>query len=110
MFKSRRCPLPVMSRKEIQWKSAKTGEWDFYFSEIRFPSFEVSRSRIYCKTLYPYKQFCRDEAGAVVLRGHTDVVHDMRFIPQLDVLASVSSDKTMRVWRLNDYSCAAVYK
>ncbi|XP_067203538.1 TAF5-like RNA polymerase II p300/CBP-associated factor-associated factor 65 kDa subunit 5L isoform X2 [Linepithema humile] len=51
----------------------------------------------------------RSEAGAIILRGHTDVVHDLRFIPEADVLLSVSSDKDMRAWRLNDYSCAAVY-
>ncbi|XP_058796244.1 TAF5-like RNA polymerase II p300/CBP-associated factor-associated factor 65 kDa subunit 5L isoform X2 [Phymastichus coffea] len=50
-----------------------------------------------------------DQAGAIVLRGHSDVVHDMRFIGEPDVLLSVSSDKDMRAWRLNDYTCAAVY-
>ncbi|KAG7201944.1 hypothetical protein KM043_004649 [Ampulex compressa] len=49
------------------------------------------------------------EAGAVILRGHTDIVHDLRFIPESDILLSVSSDRDMRAWRLNDYSCAAVY-
>ncbi|XP_032676552.1 TAF5-like RNA polymerase II p300/CBP-associated factor-associated factor 65 kDa subunit 5L isoform X1 [Odontomachus brunneus] len=51
----------------------------------------------------------RSEAGAVILRGHTDVVHDLRFIPQSEILLSVSSDKDMRAWRLNDYSCATIY-
>ncbi|XP_066591296.1 TAF5-like RNA polymerase II p300/CBP-associated factor-associated factor 65 kDa subunit 5L isoform X2 [Prorops nasuta] len=50
-----------------------------------------------------------NEAGAVVLRGHTDVVHDLRFIPEAEVLVSVSSDKEMRAWRLSDYTCAAIY-
>ncbi|XP_014203949.1 TAF5-like RNA polymerase II p300/CBP-associated factor-associated factor 65 kDa subunit 5L [Copidosoma floridanum] len=50
-----------------------------------------------------------DEAGAIILRGHSDVVHDMRFIPEPEVLLSVSSDKDMRAWRLEDYTCAAVY-
>ncbi|XP_011633999.1 TAF5-like RNA polymerase II p300/CBP-associated factor-associated factor 65 kDa subunit 5L isoform X1 [Pogonomyrmex barbatus] len=49
------------------------------------------------------------EAGAIILRGHMDVVHDLRFIPEADILLSVSSDKDMRAWRLNDYSCAAIY-
>lgn len=52
----------------------------------------------------------RDEAGAIVLRGHSDVVHDMRFITEPEVLLSVSSDKDMRAWRLSDYTCAAVYR
>ena len=52
----------------------------------------------------------RDEAGAIVLRGHTDVVHDMRFISDPQVLLSVSSDKDMRAWNLNDYTCTAVYR
>lgn len=46
----------------------------------------------------------------MILRGHTDVVHDLRFIPESDILLSVSSDKDMRAWRLNDYTCAAIYR
>lgn len=57
-----------------------------------------------------YEQNFRDEAGAIVLRGHSDVVHDMRFITEAEVLLSVSSDKDMRAWRLGDYTCAAVYR
>ncbi|CAL7945827.1 unnamed protein product [Xylocopa violacea] len=49
------------------------------------------------------------EGGAVILRGHTDIVHDLRFIPESEILLSVSSDKDMRAWRLNDYTCAAIY-
>ncbi|KYQ48493.1 hypothetical protein ALC60_12441 [Trachymyrmex zeteki] len=51
----------------------------------------------------------RSEAGAIILRGHTDVVHDLRFIPEVDILLSVSSDKDMRAWKLNNYSCTAIY-
>ncbi|XP_011175839.1 TAF5-like RNA polymerase II p300/CBP-associated factor-associated factor 65 kDa subunit 5L [Solenopsis invicta] len=51
----------------------------------------------------------RSEAGAIILRGHTDVVHDLRFIPEVNILLSVSSDKDMRAWRLNNYSCTAIY-
>lgn len=55
--------------------------------------------------------FClRTEGGAVILRGHTDIVHDLRFIPESEILLSVSSDKDMRAWRLNDYTCAAIYR
>lgn len=46
----------------------------------------------------------------MILRGHTDIVHDLRFIPESDILLSVSSDKDMRAWRLNDYTCAAIYR
>ncbi|XP_072762235.1 TAF5-like RNA polymerase II p300/CBP-associated factor-associated factor 65 kDa subunit 5L [Anoplolepis gracilipes] len=59
--------------------------------------------------LNEHKSTVRSEAGAIILRGHTDVVHDLRFIPEADILLSVSSDNDMRAWRLNDYSCAAVY-
>lgn len=55
-------------------------------------------------------RYRRSEAGAVILRGHTDVVHDLRFIPESEILLSVSSDKDMRAWRLGDYSCAAIYR
>ncbi|XP_011864698.1 PREDICTED: TAF5-like RNA polymerase II p300/CBP-associated factor-associated factor 65 kDa subunit 5L [Vollenhovia emeryi] len=51
----------------------------------------------------------RSEAGAIILRGHTDVVHDLRFIPDVNILLSVSSDKDMRAWRLDNYSCTAIY-
>lgn len=51
-----------------------------------------------------------EESGAIILRGHTDIIHDMKFIADSEVLISVSSDKDMRAWRLNDYSCAAIYK
>ncbi|XP_015109884.1 TAF5-like RNA polymerase II p300/CBP-associated factor-associated factor 65 kDa subunit 5L [Diachasma alloeum] len=50
-----------------------------------------------------------EEAGAIVLRGHTDVIHDLKFVAQSSVLLSASSDKDMRAWSLSDYSCAAVY-
>lgn len=46
----------------------------------------------------------------MILRGHTDIVHDLRFIPESEILLSVSSDKDMRAWRLNDYTCAAIYR
>lgn len=45
-----------------------------------------------------------------ILRGHTDMVHDMRFIAESDVLLFVCSDKDMRACRLNHYICAAVYR
>ncbi|XP_011685804.1 PREDICTED: TAF5-like RNA polymerase II p300/CBP-associated factor-associated factor 65 kDa subunit 5L [Wasmannia auropunctata] len=62
----------------------------------------------FCK-LNEQESTVRSEAGAIILRGHTDVVHDLRFIPEVDILLSVSSDKDMRAWRLNNYSCTAIY-
>lgn len=77
--------------------------------DFREPSISLARS------VPPWSNFSennlfRDEAGAIVLRGHTDVIHDMRFVPNADLLLTVSSDKNMRVWRLHDYTCAAIYK
>ncbi|XP_043679744.1 TAF5-like RNA polymerase II p300/CBP-associated factor-associated factor 65 kDa subunit 5L isoform X2 [Vespula pensylvanica] len=76
--------------------------------DFREPSISLARS------VPPWSNFSennlfRDEAGAIVLRGHTDVIHDMRFVPNADLLLTVSSDKNMRVWRLHDYTCAAIY-
>ncbi|XP_014235071.1 TAF5-like RNA polymerase II p300/CBP-associated factor-associated factor 65 kDa subunit 5L [Trichogramma pretiosum] len=51
-----------------------------------------------------------DETGAIIMRGHSDVIHDMRYIQEPEVLLTVSSDKDMRAWRLNDYTCAATYR
>lgn len=53
--------------------------------------------------------FYSEEAGALILRGHTDVIHDLRFVSKSEILLSVSSDNDMRAWRMNDYTCAAVY-
>ncbi|CAB0036338.1 unnamed protein product [Trichogramma brassicae] len=50
-----------------------------------------------------------DETGAIIMRGHSDVIHDMRYIQEPEVLLTVSSDKDMRAWRLSDYTCAATY-
>ncbi|CAG5088320.1 Similar to Taf5l: TAF5-like RNA polymerase II p300/CBP-associated factor-associated factor 65 kDa subunit 5L (Mus musculus) [Cotesia congregata] len=50
-----------------------------------------------------------ESSGAVVLRGHTDAVHDMRFIHDSEILLSVSSDNDMRAWSMVNYSCIGTY-
>ncbi|XP_034934236.1 TAF5-like RNA polymerase II p300/CBP-associated factor-associated factor 65 kDa subunit 5L isoform X2 [Chelonus insularis] len=50
-----------------------------------------------------------EEAGSIILRGHTDVVHDLRFVCESQVLLSVSSDNDMRAWRTDDYTCSTIY-
>ncbi|XP_076669118.1 will decrease acetylation isoform X1 [Andrena cerasifolii] len=72
------------------------------------PSFSFASDTPFLHKLYETTDRTT-EGGAMILRGHTDVVHDLRFIPESDVLLSVSSDKDMRAWRLNDYTCAAIY-
>ncbi|XP_014293980.2 TAF5-like RNA polymerase II p300/CBP-associated factor-associated factor 65 kDa subunit 5L [Halyomorpha halys] len=44
------------------------------------------------------------------LRGHSDTVYDVAFLSDSEYLISVSFDSTMRLWKLSDYSCAAVYR
>lgn len=44
------------------------------------------------------------------LRGHSDTVYDVAFLTDSEYLISVSFDSTMRLWKLADYSCAAVYR
>ncbi|KAK0168324.1 hypothetical protein PV327_002141 [Microctonus hyperodae] len=50
-----------------------------------------------------------EESGAIILRGHTDIIHDLRFINKSEILLSVSSDNDMRAWRMSDYTCASIY-
>lgn len=57
-----------------------------------------------------YIFYNRESSGAIVLRGHTDVVHDMRFIHDSEILLSVSSDNDMRAWSMVDYTCIGTYK
>lgn len=45
-----------------------------------------------------------------VLRGHRRAVYDARFSEYGDVLASCSSDGTVRVWSLEDFTCTHTYQ
>uniref|UniRef100_T1H904 WD_REPEATS_REGION domain-containing protein n=1 Tax=Rhodnius prolixus TaxID=13249 RepID=T1H904_RHOPR len=44
------------------------------------------------------------------LRGHSDAVYDVAFLPNCEYLLSVSFDTTMRLWNLSDFSCPVVYR
>lgn len=72
------------------------------------PSISLARNVVPWNNFNEHNLF-KDEAGSIVLRGHTDIIHDMRFISNADLLLTVSSDKDMRVWKLHDYTCAAIY-
>jgi WD40 repeat protein len=52
---------------------------------------------------------CRPESNAICLRGHSGSVQGIAVIPD-ELLVSVSHDATMRAWRMDDFSCAAVYR
>ncbi|XP_057330843.1 TAF5-like RNA polymerase II p300/CBP-associated factor-associated factor 65 kDa subunit 5L [Microplitis mediator] len=50
-----------------------------------------------------------ESSGAIVLRGHTDIVHDVRFTSDTEILLSVSSDNDLKAWSMQDYSCIGTY-
>lgn len=52
---------------------------------------------------------CRPDSNTVCLRGHSGSVQGIAHIPD-GLLVSVSHDSTMRAWRKNDFSCAAIYR
>ncbi|XP_012283398.1 TAF5-like RNA polymerase II p300/CBP-associated factor-associated factor 65 kDa subunit 5L [Orussus abietinus] len=104
---------PNMDRLAVGFNTAEIRLWGIGDTVLMRPKYRSSSLNLAIdspSTSRPPEEFGDgDEAGAIVLRGHTDVVHDLRFIAESDILVSVSSDKEMRAWRLNDYSCAAVY-
>ncbi|EEB15358.1 WD-repeat protein, putative [Pediculus humanus corporis] len=51
-----------------------------------------------------------EPVSSITLRSHSGRVQDLAFIPNNDLLLSVSMDKTMRAWDLKSYSCRAVYR
>ncbi|XP_012268889.2 TAF5-like RNA polymerase II p300/CBP-associated factor-associated factor 65 kDa subunit 5L [Athalia rosae] len=104
---------PSMDKLAAGFSTSEIRMWGIGDTVLMRPRLKVSPSTLpsnYASTSESFSpEDHLDEAGAIVMRGHTDVVHDLRFIPEADVLLSVSSDKEMRAWRLSDYSCAAVY-
>ncbi|XP_015584711.1 TAF5-like RNA polymerase II p300/CBP-associated factor-associated factor 65 kDa subunit 5L [Cephus cinctus] len=104
---------PNMDRLAAAFCTSEIRLWGIGDRVLTRPRFKLPSVSLACDVLStsrpPEDNNDTDEAGAVVLRGHTDIVHDLRFIPESEILVSVSSDKDMRAWRLNDYSCAAVY-
>lgn len=56
-----------------------------------------------------YAVLYRPERNTVCLRGHSGNVQDIAHVPD-ELLVSVAHDTTMRVWRMDDFSCVAVYR
>lgn len=104
---------PNMDRLAVGFSTAEIRLWGINETVLVKPKYKQPYFSFTFDTPF-FSEFSRRndgmaEAGSVVLRGHTDIVHDLKFIPESDILLSVSSDKDMRAWRLNDYTCAAVY-
>ncbi|KAL1123310.1 hypothetical protein AAG570_002396 [Ranatra chinensis] len=70
--------------------------------------FADARISAYTETLKDSQQ--QKEKQWWSLRGHCDTVYDVVFLSDCEYLISVSFDTTMRLWRMNDFSCAAVYR
>jgi WD40 repeat protein len=51
----------------------------------------------------------RPDSNTVCLRGHSGYVQSIAHVPD-GLLVSVSHDATMRAWRMDDFSCAAIYR
>ncbi|XP_034249825.1 TAF5-like RNA polymerase II p300/CBP-associated factor-associated factor 65 kDa subunit 5L [Thrips palmi] len=64
------------------------------------------------KVLPPRKiqQIGFEDSNYEPLRGHSDIVHDVAFVPEADTVISVSADCTMRAWDMQDFSNAAIYR
>ncbi|KAJ8667140.1 hypothetical protein QAD02_008802 [Eretmocerus hayati] len=104
---------PSVGKLAAGFSTAEIRLWGIGDTVLTRPRFKTPSFSLACDRSPPVELLSKDEmdvAGAVVLRGHSDVVHDLRFISDPEILLSVSSDKDMRAWRLNDYSCAAVYR
>ncbi|XP_012344455.1 TAF5-like RNA polymerase II p300/CBP-associated factor-associated factor 65 kDa subunit 5L isoform X2 [Apis florea] len=104
---------PNMDKLAVGFSTTEIRLWGINETVLIKPKYEES-SFTFASNIPFLHQFYETsnritQGGAVILRGHTDIVHDLRFIPESDILLSVSSDKDMRAWRLNDYTCAAIY-
>ncbi len=44
----------------------------------------------------------KEIAPKYVLRSHMDIVRGLQFMPEIDVLASVSEDCTVKLWNLQN--------
>ncbi|XP_076178618.1 will decrease acetylation [Ptiloglossa arizonensis] len=104
---------PNMDKLAVGFSTTEIRLWGINETVLIKPKYEEPSFSFASDTPFLHKFYetadRTTEGGAVILRGHTDIVHDLRFIPESEILLSVSSDKDMRAWRLNDYSCAAIY-
>lgn len=75
----------------------------FESDEEEFDSDEKSTSTNYL----PYVP---DSLDGIILRGHSAGVTDVKYSRHYSFLMSTSKDGTMRVWRSNNLSCAAIFK
>lgn len=105
---------PNMDKLAAGFNTSEIRVWGISDAVLMRPTFSEPTVKLACDlpstSNYIDDSNNRCANGAVILRGHTDVIHDVRFVPEAEVLLSVSSDKDMRAWRLNDFSCASVYQ
>ncbi|XP_052126069.1 TAF5-like RNA polymerase II p300/CBP-associated factor-associated factor 65 kDa subunit 5L isoform X2 [Frankliniella occidentalis] len=66
-----------------------------------------------CDEVLPPRKIQRigfEDSNYESLRGHSDAVHDVAFVPEANTVISVSADCTMRAWDMQDFSNAAIYR
>ncbi|KDR11498.1 TAF5-like RNA polymerase II p300/CBP-associated factor-associated factor 65 kDa subunit 5L [Zootermopsis nevadensis] len=72
------------------------------------PNPNISRVHLACD-VSGTQELSGPERNTVCLRGHSGNVQDIAHVPD-ELLVSVAHDTTMRVWRMDDFSCVAVYR
>ncbi|XP_069684666.1 TAF5-like RNA polymerase II p300/CBP-associated factor-associated factor 65 kDa subunit 5L isoform X2 [Periplaneta americana] len=75
---------------------------------FRTPNPNISQVRLACDVGASSETSCT-ESNTACLRGHSGSVQSIVQAPD-GLLVSVSHDTTMRAWRMDDLSCAAIYR
>lgn len=75
---------------------------------FRTPNPNISQVHLACD-VSGSPELSRPDSNTVCLRGHSGPVQGIAQFPN-GLLVSVSHDATMRAWRKDDLSCAAVYR
>lgn len=109
-----RKPFSRYSAKVCDWSLAQIAEknGDGVSSDEDVQSTTKRRKRITAERFMSKRcqQNTFGDDGELVLRGHKAAVTDVLFSTFNPLLMSTSRDLTMRAWRANDYTCAAVYR
>lgn len=73
----------------------------------------IAHVSLACDEVLPPRKIQRvgfEDSNYEPLRGHSDTVLDVAFVPEANTVVSVSADCTMRAWDMQDFSNAAIYR